>query len=244
MRQYKKNILVTKSLTGQQREYARIMGLNPIVQPALEFTFPEYWDRVLKLVNDYPKSDWIFTSSNAVEALSRLIKSGLTVRPETTLFAVGAKTARTLDELGLDAMVPDHQDAEHLAGLIIERGDTESVLYFRGNLSRDELPDRLKQAGIDVAEAVVYETEINTLHLPGKPVQAILFYSPSGVEAFEKGEGFDRQLPLLFAIGPTTADALRERTDQEVYTAEKPSTEHLLRTVAEHLFKESAAPNE
>src|SRR5699024_11806726 len=82
MRQNKRNILVTRTLSAQQIEYAKILGLEPIIEPALEFTFPEYWDQVLKAINEYPKSDWVFTSANGVKALEELMEAGLQVRPE------------------------------------------------------------------------------------------------------------------------------------------------------------------
>ncbi|WP_372638474.1 uroporphyrinogen-III synthase, partial [Fodinibius sp.] len=72
MRQNKQNILVTRPLSAQQLEYARILGLEPIVEPALEFNFPDYWDGVLKVINNHLKSDWVFTSANGVKALGEL----------------------------------------------------------------------------------------------------------------------------------------------------------------------------
>ena len=51
MRQHKQNILVTRPLTAQQIEYARILGLEPVIEPALEFSFPEYWDENTLLNN-------------------------------------------------------------------------------------------------------------------------------------------------------------------------------------------------
>ena len=106
MRQNKRNILVTRALSAQQIEYARILGLEPIVDPALEFSFPEYWDRVLKAINEHPKSDWVFTSANGVKALEELMNAGLQVRPEVQIFAVGGKTREALQKLGLNAKIP------------------------------------------------------------------------------------------------------------------------------------------
>lgn len=236
MRQDKQNILLTRPLSARQFEYARILGLEPIIVPALEFEFPEYWDKVLKVINENRKSDWVFTSENGVKALQQLMESGLQVRPETQLFAVGSKTRDALQDLGLDAKIPKIQDGKHLARLIIEEGKINSVIYFHGNLSRDEMTDRLEKEGIEVIELEVYKTIINPVHLPNKPVSGILFYSPSAVEGFARGEGFNKELPTLFAIGPTTAKALKEQTDQHIEIARKPDTKVLLRTSADYIF--------
>lgn len=239
MRQNKQNILVTRPLSARQFEYARILGLEPIIEPALDFNFPDYWDGVLKIINKHPKADWVFTSTNGVKALKELMEAGLQVRPEIQLFAVGAKTQDALQELGLDAKIPRTQDGKHLAELIIQEGKINSVIYFHGNLSRDEITDRLIEDGIEVIELEVYETVINPVHLPPKPVNGILFYSPSAVEGFKRGEGFDSKLPPLFAIGPTTAKALKKQTDQPVEIAKKPDTEVLLRTTADYIFNKA-----
>ncbi|MDR8392477.1 uroporphyrinogen-III synthase [Aliifodinibius sp. S!AR15-10] len=238
MRHDKHNILVTRPLSGQQIEYARVMGLNPIIEPALEFEFPQYWDDVLRVINEHPKAEWVFTSANGVKALEQLMESGLQVRPETQLFAVGSKTREALQELGLESKVPVIQDALHLAELIADEGKVESVIYFHGNLSRDELSNGLEKEGIAVTEIEVYKTIINEVYLPEEPISAILFYSPSAVEGFKKGAGFEdsERLPVLFAIGPTTGEALEQASGQAVEIADQPSTETLLRNVSHYLF--------
>lgn len=238
MRQHKKNILVTRPFSGQQREYARILGLTPIEKPALEFEFPTYWDRVLSVITENPKSDWVFTSTNGVKALEALMKSGLQVRPEVQIFAVGAKTQEALEELGLEAQIPFQQDGAHLAELIMEEGKIDSVIYFHGNLSRGEITETLIAEDIEVIEVEVYKTIIHPVELPVEPVDGILFYSPSAVEGFKQGQGFEEELPTLFAIGPTTAEALENETDQPVMVANQPDTKVLLQKVATHLFRE------
>lgn len=238
MRQDKRSILVTRPLSAHQLEYARILGLEPIIEPALEFNFPDYWDDVLRVINENPRSDWIFTSANGVKALKELMDAGLQVRPEIQHFAVGAKTREALQDLGLDAKIPRTQNGKHLAELIIEEGKQESVIYFHGNLSRDEMTNRLVEEGIEVIEMEVYETIINAVEIPNKEVEGILFYSPSAVEGFAKGHGFDNPLAQLFAIGSTTAKALKEQIDQPVEIANQPDTEALLRSVSDYIFNQ------
>lgn len=237
MRHDRKNILVTRPLSGQQVEYARILGLEPLSEPALEFKFPEYWDEVLEVINRHPRAEWIFTSSNGVKALEQMVKTGLQVRPETRIFAVGQKTREALGRLGLDAIVPVQQDSAHLAEMIINEGKIKSTIYFHGNLSRDEMTHRLEEEGIEVYELEVYETIINPVYEPENPISGVLFYSPSAVEGYKRGQGFDSDNPpVYFAIGPTTEEALRRETDGTIVTAEEPDTRVLLQTASEHLF--------
>lgn len=228
-------ILVTRELSGQQIEYARILGLEPVIEPALEFKFPEYWDEVLKTITENNKASWVFTSSNGVKALEVLIKKGFQVNPQRTIYAVGSNTQRALQKLGLKAVIPNIQDGVHLADKITEEQEKE-ILYFHGNLSRDEMTNKLVNNGISVTEMEVYETIIHPVEMPATPVEAILFYSPSAVEGFKRGTGFHRELPPLFAIGETTAEALKKETKQKVFIANKPDTNVLLKAVAKYLF--------
>lgn len=243
--QRQKRILILKELEGQQISYARMLGLDPVIEPALKFEFPEYWDHVLKVINDHPKAGWIVTSRNAVKALDRLKKAGLGVMDDQKIYAVGPKTQKALQNIDLHADVPLQSNAEGLAQHIIDEGETESAIYFCGNRSREVLSDQLGEAGIEVEEVEVYETKLRKVDPPEKTIDGILFYSPSGVEAYEQSVGFDNkngeegeeevESPKLFAIGPTTADRLRESVDREVHIAEKPGTEPLLRKVADVL---------
>jgi uroporphyrinogen-III synthase len=152
---------------------------------------------------------------------------------------VGSKTQEALQDLGLDAKIPRTEDSKHLAELIIEEGKINSVIYFHGNLSRDEMTDRLQDDGIEVIELEVYETIINPVKEPREHVSGILFYSPSAVKGFAQGWGFEDELPPLFAIGPTTAKALKEETDQHIEIAMQPDTEVLLRTVSDYIFNKA-----
>lgn len=241
MRHDKKFILVTRPLSGRQMQYARVLGLDPLVRPALEFEYPPYWDKVLRTINEHPKADWVFTSRNGVRALREMTDSGLQVPPNTTVFAVGGKTGEALEELGLSAQVPRQQDGEGLARLVAGESSSGSVIWFRGNRSRRELPGILAGEGIAVTEVEVYKTIIRPVSLPAEAVEGILFYSPSAVEGFERGEGFGGDLPPLFAIGPTTGEALREASGRTVVESPRPDTRVLLKTVADHLFSRKPA---
>jgi len=236
MRQDKRNIFVTRELSAQQIEYARILGLEPVVESALEFSYPDYWDRVLGTITKHSRADWVFTSANGVNALEELMNAGLQVRPEVQIFAVGRKTREALQKLGLDAKIPFTEDGKHLAELIIDEGKINEILYFHGNLRRDEMPQILRDEGIEVIEREVYKTHIHPVEIPRKSISGILFYSPSAVEGFRQGTGFKEELPSLFAIGPTTAKALKEYTKKKVVIASRPDTKTMLRMVSNHIF--------
>jgi len=235
MPQRKSTVLVTRKLGGEQIALARNLGLELIIEPALDFEFPPYWDKVLAVVNEHRKAGWVFTSRNAVHALEEMMQRGLQVMKDRQVYAVGQKTKAELEKLGIKAQSPLIQDGSHLADLIVNDKEVESVVYFRGNLSRREMSDKLEKAAVTVYEVEVYRTVKQKLNLPEKVIDAAVFYSPSAVDAFADSGGFERDLPYLFAIGPTTAQHLRTFTDQGVEVADEPNTEVLLRNIADEL---------
>jgi uroporphyrinogen-III synthase len=86
----------------------------------------------------------------------------------------------------------------------------------------------LSEAGFDFAEKIVYETiplypEWNT------PTDAIVFFSPSGVESFMKNNSVKNE--RLFAIGETTANYLKSFTDNEIIKSEQETLEDLLQVI-------------
>ena len=256
-----KNILVTRSLSEEQLEYARRLGLNPLVAPALRVEFPRNWDKVMRKLDQHPGALWVFTSRNAVEALGKIQKSEFRIQSFPEVYAVGRKTAEALQELSIEAVYPEQQDAVGLAKLIKDRynqghyNKTESlpskstgstfphtgqssnpvILHWCGNRRRDELGRELKEAGFEYIDLEVYQTELNTIPLPDEKPDGILFFSPSAVEAFRQSNGFKGSLPELFAIGNTTGESLSLESGKYVHIPAEPSTEKLLKLVAEIL---------
>lgn len=95
------------------------------------------------------------------------------------------------------------------------------VLYVRGELGEDTLPDALRARGRDVDVAVVYRTRsaaAGPLPADDRPT-LVTFASPSAVRHFASGrlQGGEQAL----AIGATTASAARE-AGYEVVTADSP----------------------
>lgn len=228
-------ILVTRPLSTDQAAYARELDLEPLVVPAIRFEFPVTLAELSRKLGRNPGAPWVFTSKNGVEMLRRIQESEFRIQNIPEVYAVGDKTASALKKLEISAHVPIHQDAKGLAQLIIKNELTGSakpgIIHWCGNRSRPELKERLFNAKIELMSLNVYKTYLNEMILPEEPVEAILFYSPSAVEAFRHSGGFKSDLPELFAIGKTTAEALGMESGQHVHIPSVPSTEMLLELV-------------
>lgn len=174
----------------------------------------------------------IFTSQNAV--LSVLNHPKIKDLKKKTVFCVGSKTKELLNENGFK--VEAHTGyAEDLAEIISLVYADESYTFFSGNLRRDTLPEMLTQNDIVFNEIKVYDTTLTPQKI-SESVDAILFFSPSGVTSYLKKNTIANE--KLFCIGNTTAASLEEKLPENkiknIQIAYQPSVENVIDQVIEY----------
>ncbi|MEX0774000.1 MAG: uroporphyrinogen-III synthase [Balneolales bacterium] len=227
-------VLSTRKATEEEEKLAHKMGFSLVSHPLLKFEYLEPDQGELEFEKMAPDA-WVFTSKNGVEGFMRIFEQGLIPLKPKKIFAVGRKTASKLKAAGFDAEVPEREHGTALANLIVDHEYIHSVVHFCGNLRRDELSEILVRNGVQVNELFVYKT-IREKYQNDFPqdMQAILFYSPSAVEAF--GEAFKRysDVPSV-AIGSTTAAALSQHNCQKIIEAKDASTASMLKALKEYL---------
>jgi uroporphyrinogen-III synthase len=214
----KPTVLSTKILSEIQKQ--ELINSNFEV---LDFNFIEVINTALTNKNKFNdlKNNLIFTSQNAV--LSVLESENIYLLKTKVVFCVGLKTKALLEENGFEvAVYVDY--AEDLAEIISLIYKEESFTFFSGNLRKDLLPKTLKKAKIDFSEIEVYETKLSPKKIKDK-VDAILYFSPSGVESFLKDNKITKE--ICFCIGNTTAEALQNIT-KNIVVAEYPSIEGVI----------------
>ena len=193
-------VLSTKKLKPNQRELLLNAGLQFVEYDAIRtqevaFTL----SRKLKNV--------IITSQNGARALLNNLSSEQLESIESC-FTVGEKTTALLAENGIKT-TKTAQNGEELACFIIENHKNEPFTYFCGRQRRDELPTLLKENDVVCDEVVVYETHQITQSFD-RTFDGILFFSPSGVNAFAKANKNTRAIDsTAFCIGETTATTAR-----------------------------------
>ena len=227
-------ILITRELTDEQLQFADDLGLDVTVEPAIRFELRKKWSSVVNSTENAESPIFAFTSQNGVNALKKLMEQGYTLPVNVVFYAVGEKTASALQELGYTAVVPElsygEQLGEKIAADLNQSGLKDAtVFHFCGNRRREELRQTLEKSDIDIKDLVVYKTIINQMNINGDDAEAVLFYSPSAVEAFRKSGGFrDGNLPELFAIGHTTAQELSIESGRNVHVSPNTNTEDFL----------------
>ncbi|MFT3908500.1 MAG: uroporphyrinogen-III synthase [Ferruginibacter sp.] len=172
----------------------------------------------------------VFTSMNAVEAVEEHV---IDEQPEWIIYCIGNTTKELVKKyFPLSKIAGTADSSAELAALIIEESSAEEVVFFCGDLRRDELPTMLKQQDIEVNEIVVYQTML-VPHKVQKEYLGILFFSPSAVESFFIKNKLS-PTTILFAIGVTTAATIRKHTGNKILIADQPGKENLVEKMIEY----------
>ncbi|USB34241.1 uroporphyrinogen-III C-methyltransferase [Paenibacillus sp. YPG26] len=252
-----KRILVTRSRSQASELVERIedLGGEPYEFPVIETRLPESEESKQAVADAMTKLDsynWVFfTSVNGVKYFfEHLYHQGKDIRSlnGARIVAVGPATKDELQRRGITAeALPERFQAEGLAeayGEQLEAGQT--VLLPRGNLARAWLPEFMREKGLSVTEAVMYETvavseeDDELLKLIEKDrIHAITFTSSSTVrnlvEALVRLGLKDPVLALSNAvvacIGPVTAATAEEYGFKVAMVAEEATLDGLIHSL-------------
>jgi len=215
------SILSTKILDETSRDFARANGwilreenfIETI--PLDDVRWPDTMDA---------RSLVIFTSEKGIEHLPFS-------HPDP--WQIACLSGKTLQEVKTrfreEQVVCTAKNARELASAIITDGRFTNAVFFCALEHRPELPLALRQAGIQVAEVPVYKT-IGQSKVIDTPFDGVLFFSPSGVERFFQANRLSPGV-VCFAIGETTADAIKNYTDERIIVSHTPTQGDLIRCV-------------
>ena len=182
--------------------------------------------RIAELLKE--KINAIFTSMTAIDAVNKHISE----TPSWRIYCIGNTTKKLAqDKFPLNNIVATANNSQQLAIEIIKDAPKD-VIFFCGDQRRKELPETLKKAGIGVEELVVYRTtgEVHTLN---NEYDAILFFSPSAVTSFFSTNILPART-VIFAIGTTTAETVRDHTTNQLIISGTPGKSDLVLKMIEH----------
>ncbi len=178
----------------------------------------------------------VFTSMNAVEIVVDALPAD-SVMPDWKIYCLGGATFTLAKKYwAYESIAFTAKNAGELAIQIANNKITE-VTFFCGNKRREELPEVLKAKNVVVQEVVVYETVETPVKIE-KRYTAILFFSPSAVNSFFSSN----QVPadtILFAIGNTTANAIKEFSNNNIVVSEFPAKDQLVDKAIRYLMHET-----
>lgn len=257
-----RTVLITRAREQAGVLRALLEGAGARVEecPAIRFDAPLSWEPLDEALRAAQAYDWIvFTSANTVRfVFERLFVLGLGPRALVgpRVIAIGPATAQALERAGLPVeTVPEEFRAEAVADTLTAASTTlkgARVLLPRAEVAREILPETLRARGAVVDVVVAYRTTPDTEGvqrardlLAAGGVDAITFTASSTVRAVLDvlaGEA----LPLLAgtvvaAIGPITADTLREAGIEPAVVAGEYTTVGLVSALAAH-WRQPDAP--
>lgn len=177
----------------------------------------------------------VCTSKNSIAAWLMIVDVFKLNKDAHFLYCLegGSKEKAKQHQLKIAGTAPD---ATSLAKKIVA-DQIKVVTFLCGNRRRDELPTILLQNKIKMEEIVVYKTVFNSIKVEG-PIDAVLFFSPSGVESFLKLNS-NIDVPA-FCIGETTAAYATQSGFKKLHIAEQSSSKAVIKSVID-IFKTSNA---
>lgn len=171
----------------------------------------------------------VFTSSHAVKITTGILKNQ---KPSWRIYCISGVTEKeTAAFFGKESIAGTAIDALRLAKKIA--GDEiREITFFCGDQRRDELPSHLTLHKILVNEILTYKTQLTPQKIY-KKYNGILFFSPSAVDSFFSVNEVDKAT-MLFAIGNTTANAIKKHSLNKIIISELPNKERLIKSAAEY----------
>lgn len=176
----------------------------------------------------------VFTSVNAVKAVSKLV---YIAKPNWQIYCIGNATKNALlDYFNAANIKGTANNAAQLAEIIL-MDDVNNVVFFCGDRRTDILPGILKGRQVLVHEMIVYKTTETPKEID-KEYDGVLFFSPSAAESFFSVNTISTGT-VLFAIGNTTADAIKSFCANKVIVGDNPSKSQLVERAVQYFHKEA-----
>lgn len=201
-------LLLTRPVAALARTREEVAALRPglriVDSPVIEI--------VPRQAGPGPEpAELILTSENGAEAAGRMgFARGMRA------WCVGERTAEAAREAGFEA-VSAGGDAETLLRLILSEPDRGALLHLRGEHARGDVAPRLRAAGRQARDAVVYAQEERPLTaearavLAGQETVVLPLYSPRSAAILAAAGPFDAPLCII-AISPAVARAAQALT--------------------------------
>jgi uroporphyrinogen-III synthase len=243
MAKYK--VLSTKKLEPSLIEQAKKNDIQIIEQDFISVKpiwNQETFDKIRSFINN-KTLNIALTSANAVDSLNNYMHfSDTYLVVDWNIFCLSGKTKEAVINALLlrKSIVGEAGDANELANKIIKKGVKE-IIFFCSDKRRDELPAALKTANIQVHEIVLYETT-ETPVIVDNNFDAVLFFSPSGVQSFFSANELNED-SVCFAIGRTTATSIATFTQNKIIKSIAPDPKMMVQEVIEYFKQETTADN-
>ena len=170
----------------------------------------------------------IFTSKNAIKIILKnsIIKNNLANK---NIYCVGKSTAELIKKNNLN-LIKSEDNSKNLSKFILAnfKSSKNSFTYFSGKKRIRELENNLKKNNINIIVHEVYDTLLTPIKI-NDLYDGVIFYSPSAVKSFFKGNN-SLNNTHGFCIGNTTAKELYNYSNR-FSVAKSNSEENMLESI-------------
>ena len=148
----------------------------------------------------------VLTSITGVKAFLQIVKHLNLNREDYIVYCIsrGTKEYAAASKVNIKSTA---STASALADEILHDVEVKAVTYIGSNLRREELSEKLKNAGVLVHDVIAYRTAFTPMAIT-ESYEGIVFFSPSAVDSFLSSNPL-KQVPC-FCIGQTTADYAKQ----------------------------------
>lgn len=198
-------------------------------------TYPSVDEEAAQRIRELQKhkATVVFTSAHGVTPVAALLDQ----KPD---WEIGCMAGATLDAVKTHfdkaRVIATAANAKQLATEMVNYARSP-VVFFCGNKRLDVLPQQLMKAGMEVEEIIVYHTRL-TPQVVKRVADAVLFFSSSAVESFFELNVLAKTT-VCFAIGETTAEALRQRVNNRIIIAGSPAKKQMIEQVIQYYNEHS-----
>ncbi len=215
-----KKIVVTRTRAQASKLTRQLENLGADVIEFPTIKIAESSDNFKNLdaaISNIKNFDWIiFTSANGVEKFFERLKiSKLDARAlnASKIAVIGSATAEKLMGYNIiPDLIPAEFRAESLVDALKNSVSGKNILIARAEVSRDILPNELKNFGANVTVAAAYKTVADTPpKIDFSEIDLVTFTSSSTVENFVAVAGIETLKKIkAAAIGTVTAETLKK----------------------------------
>ena len=238
-------VALTRSASGNAAWLVRLQasGLQVYSLPTIETVPLEQTSEIECMLQRLSSFDWIiFTSGNSVQYfLSSLDQLGInlsTLAPQVA--AIGIQTAHSLETNGIRVSFMPSVSIGTVLGTELEPVQGRRILIPQSDIASNELATRLRGREAEVTVLPLYTTRLIdtpdeefSRSLAATRIDYIIFASPSAVRGFSRRVNEPgllqkaKSLPVV-AIGPTTAQALRDSGFRHILASREPLLDGIL----------------
>jgi uroporphyrinogen-III synthase len=221
-------IISTRKMNEQDKQQALSHGFLIADQDFLSFDYLSN-DPLADAVKNMPQA-CVFTSQHAVKAVINISNAYQTELKGKDCFCIEGTTKQLALKHGFN-VIGEAGNSAALAAVILAKHQDE-IVFFSGNLKREELVKILTENHVKVHEHVVYHKSLIPLKIQ-EHYEGIMFFSPSQIDAFSAANHLPKETPA-FCIGSTTGDYLNLKGHENILVAEQKNITSVLNKIYEY----------